>query len=124
MRVAFSGTVTCLALAWVLGGSGCGSASPGSREAHSGPKFFTAPPKPGASINASLKCECYACDPHDCCAGGDESTGDAGCAKGYDFTSCNMSVESCTSRCFQKVWRVPRGESCASRRPQECCAGG
>lgn len=89
-----------------------------------GPKYYRPPPKPGFSITASQKCECYACDPSHCCGGGDESTGDAGCAKGYDFTECDMAVESCTSRCFQKVWRVPNDVACDTRRPAECCAGG
>ena len=89
-----------------------------------GPEYYRVPPKPGASITASLKCSCYACDPGHCCGGGDESAGDAACSEGYDFSRCNMAVESCTTRCFQKVWRVPKGESCNSRRPEECCRGG
>ena len=116
-----------IALIWLFSSQACSGAGTGSADsAHgqSGPKYFQAPPKPGASITASQKCECYACDPDHCCAGGDESTGEAECSDGYDFSRCNLSVESCTTRCFQKVWRVPNGESCDVRRPTECCAGG
>src|SRR5688572_21915881 len=93
--------------------------SPGSAEDASSsnqPKYFKAPPKPGASITASQKCECYACDPSHCCGGGDESEGDAECAKDYNYVFCDTKVESCTTRCFQKVWRVPNGAACDTRR--------
>lgn len=100
------------------------SGSPAEPRGVDRPKYYKAPPKPGFSITASRKCECYACDPSHCCGGGDESTGDAGCAEGYDFTHCDMAVQSCTRRCFQKVWRVPNEVACDARRPAECCAGG
>ncbi|HEY6727629.1 MAG TPA: hypothetical protein VI197_26520 [Polyangiaceae bacterium] len=112
-----------IALAWLMAVPACAGSTGAARDA-GGPKYFQAPPKPGFSITASQKCECYACDPGHCCGGGDESSGDSGCAKGYDFTDCDMAVESCTSRCFQKVWRVPNDVACDSRRPAECCAGG
>ena len=111
-------------LGWMAVFACAGSPGGAGEGAANGPKYYQAPPKPGFSITASQKCECYACDPSSCCGGGDESTGDAGCSKGYDFTGCDMSVESCTVRCFQKVWRVPNGTSCDTRRPAECCAGG
>ena len=114
-----------LVLISVCAAVACASASPEpSDPLREKGAFFEAPPKPGASLNASQKCECYACDPARCCQGGDESTGDEGCADGTDFSRCDMAVQSCTSRCFQKVWRVPKGERCDARRPQEGCAGG
>jgi hypothetical protein len=109
----------------LLSATSCGGSSPEPEDPFAGKgRFFQAPAKPGASLNASEKCECYACDPPSCCGGGDESTGSEGCAEGTDFSRCDLSVKSCTSRCFHKVWRVPRGEDCAVRRPEECCAGG
>src|SRR6186713_2084596 len=121
------GRGAAMTLAWLMAVSACAGSAAGRREdalGVGGPKYFQAPPKPGSSITASEKCQCYACDPNSCCGGGDESTGDAGCSEGYDFTRCDMAVESCTTRCFQKVWRVPNGTSCDTRRPEECCAGG
>ena len=111
------------ACAWLLLIFAC-AGKPAEPASRSGPLYYRAPPKPGSSITASQQCECYACDPARCCGGGDESTGDSGCSEGYDFTRCNMAVESCTTRCFQKVWRVPKDQSCDSRRPEECCEGG
>jgi hypothetical protein len=87
-------------------------------------KTFTAPPKPGHSLSGSVKCTCHACDPAHCCDDGDGSLGNDACDAGYDFSECGISVESCASRCFQKVWRVPKAEACDSRRPTECCQGG
>lgn len=116
-----------VALVWLVAAIACAGSPGGPAQdavGTNGPKYFKAPPKPGFSITASQKCECYACDPDHCCGGGDESTGDEGCSEGYDFTRCDMAVQSCTSRCFQKVWRVPKEEACDSRRPAECCAGG
>jgi hypothetical protein len=116
--------VDLLCLLFSLACGGRGASPPSAQGAHSTPRYYKVPPKPGASITASVKCECYACDPASCCGGGSESTGDEECSTGYDFSRCNMALESCTTRCFQKVWRVPQGESCESRRPEECCAGG
>jgi hypothetical protein len=119
-----------IAFFWLFSSQACSGAGPGDSALGQAlpesraPKYFQGPPKPGASITASQKCECYACDPDHCCAGGDESTGESECSDGLDFSRCNMFVESCTTRCFQKVWRVPNGESCDVRRPAECCAGG
>jgi hypothetical protein len=117
--------LTMTAITLFCFGFSCSGAAPEAQDplANKG-RFFQGPAKPGASLNASQKCECYACDPASCCGGGDESTGSEGCADGMDFSRCDMSVQSCTSRCFQKVWRVPRGEDCGFRRPEECCAGG
>lgn len=113
-----------VALCWWMAVFACAGSPAGPARDASGPKYFQAHPKPGFSITASQKCECYACNQSHCCGGGDESTGDAGCGKDYTFTDCNMVIESCTTRCFQKVWRVPKEVACDTRRPAECCVGG
>lgn len=87
-------------------------------------KSFTAPPKPGHSLSGSIKCTCHACEPAHCCNDGDGSLGSDSCDAGYDFSQCGISVESCASRCFLEVWRVPKSVSCDARRPEVCCQGG
>ena len=113
-----------IALCWWMAVFACaGSPGGGSRDANQ-PQYFQAPPKPGFSITASKKCECYACDPSHCCDGGGESSGDADCGFNYNFDNCYVRIQVCTTRCFQKVWRVPNDVACDTRRPAECCAGG
>src|SRR5262249_55840372 len=79
--------------------------------------------KPGESLYNRM-CECAACDPGACCQGAasDDPGATGACdggavagAEGYDFSqseSCTLSVASCVSRCFRRVWRVRRDQSC------------
>jgi hypothetical protein len=88
--------------------------------------FFHPPsPKPGGSITNTKQCECRACDPASCCgAEQTESTAAAPpeCNKSYDFPEkCGITVQTCTPRCYQHVWRVSKQESCDASRPLVCC---
>ena len=87
--------------------------------------FFHPPPKPGASIGASQQCTCRACDPGNCCAAEQtESTAVAPpeCSSSYEFSEkCGITVQTCTPRCYQHIWRIPKQESCSQNRPLVCC---
>jgi hypothetical protein len=88
-----------------------------------GRRWLPVPPKPGASITDTRLCSCRSCLPASCCEGPDDSPSNGSACDSYDFSSCGMSVQSCTSRCFRHVWRVKSSESCSARRPDECCYG-
>jgi hypothetical protein len=92
------------------------------------PGFFHPPPKPGQSITGTKQCECRACEPASCCSAEQtELSGPAPaeCTKAdgdYVFSEeCGIRVETCTPRCYSKVWRVPKQESCEGSRPLVCC---
>jgi hypothetical protein len=104
--------------------SGCGADAPPPRPVPwSG--FIQAPPKPGASITNTKMCECRACDPDSCCHGDqteETTTAPADCSKSYEFSEqCGIRVQTCTPRCYSKVWRVSKLESCDATRPLACC---
>jgi hypothetical protein len=88
---------------------------------------FHPPGKPGGSIMNTQQCECRACDPSNCC--GAEHTENAGtpppeCSSSYTFSEkCGMTVNTCTPRCYSKVWRISKQESCETSRPLVCCEG-
>jgi hypothetical protein len=83
------------------------------------------PPRPGSSITHSQMCACTACPVARCCRGETNEPESATCRDSYDFSgSCGMAVQSCTGRCYQKVWRVRLDQACEQKRPAECCAGG
>ena len=81
------------------------------------------PHKPGESLTKSQQCTCVACEPRRCCHELEEDAPsiDPKCANGYDFSKCEMAVQSCDSRCFRHRWRAPVSEGCAATRPPECC---
>jgi hypothetical protein len=114
-----------------IGSLALSAACSGSR-ATQGPLFgtgvFHPPPKPGDSISHTQMCECKACDPASCCDGPEDDPAPEACGDGYDFSrdsSCGgLAVRSCQARCGREIWRVHQGESCASKRPPECCAAG
>lgn len=89
--------------------------------------FFHPPPRPGTSITHTKQCECRACDPANCC--GADQTEQSGpppseCTQegNYIFPeTCGITVQSCTPRCYSKVWRVAARESCSDSRPLVCC---
>lgn len=103
------------------------SATPQSESPLFGTGIFHPPPKPGASISQTRMCECVACAPRDCCAGGEDEEATATCVSSADSSEqslCPDSIRSCTSRCAREVWRVKVGEECASKRPTSCCRAG
>jgi hypothetical protein len=89
--------------------------------------FHPPPSKPGGSIMNTQQCECRACDPSDCCSA--ERTENAGapppeCSSSYTFSEkCGITVNTCTPRCYSKVWRISKQESCDVSRPLVCCEG-
>lgn len=102
---------------WLLA---CTAAGP---ETAAGPRLAP-PPRPGSSITHTQMCACTACPVARCCAGETEEPEARACGDSYDFSSaCGLAVQSCTGRCFQKVWRVRLDQSCEDKRPEECCAG-
>jgi hypothetical protein len=79
--------------------------------------------RPGQSLHSTM-CSCRACSKLDCCGGAEEpGTGEGKRCEGYDFEAegCGISVGSCNSRCYEEIWRVQRGQSCADKRPSICC---
>jgi hypothetical protein len=108
----------CVALAL---GAACSCSSPKAPPPKQ-PRWYTAPPKPGASLRSSKQCTCRSCEPVGCCEGSEADPGSTTCGDGgYDFSKCTMSVQSCTGRCFEVAWRVPVDKACASRQPRDCC---
>lgn len=113
--------------ALVLLAVSCGGASPPPPpEPWRG--FFHPPPKPGQSITNSQQCECRVCDPESCCrAEQTELSGPASaeCTRAdgdYVFSEqCGIQVQTCTPRCYLKVWRISKQESCEASRPLVCC---
>jgi hypothetical protein len=89
------------------------------------PAFYTPPPPPGHSISDGSMCQCRACSITACCGGAREpGAGDAvKRCEGYDFgaAGCELSVESCSARCYEETWRVRGAETCADKRPAVCC---
>jgi len=84
------------------------------------------PPEPGSSITHSKRCSCRACGEATCCAGDRETaTAAASSCQSYDFSAagCGMQIESCASRCFERVWTARLDQDCDDKRPAECCAG-
>lgn len=84
------------------------------------------PPEPGSSITHSRLCSCRACgEPQYCSATDPEPDAPArACGDSYDFSAsegCGMQVETHTSRCFERVWRVKLSQQCDQSRPPECC---
>jgi hypothetical protein len=114
------GARSSLAIAsWML----VAACSTGSESAPKVPDFYHPPPPPGQSINSAM-CTCRACSKSECCGGAEEpGAGEGKRCDGYDFGAegCEMSVASCTSRCYEEIWRAQRGETCADRRPSICC---
>lgn len=117
--------------ALVLSALGTCSAScktEGPHPAQPPPAFFHPPPKPGQSITHTQQCECRACDPESCCqAAQTELSGapPAECTRpGPDYVfseECGIRIQTCKPRCYSKVWRVAKGESCEASRPLICC---
>jgi len=70
-------------------------------------------------------CSCTACAQSSCCQGSAdrEPTEAQRCGSEYDFSQegCGMAIESCASRCFERMWRVRLEQSCEEKRPEECC---
>ncbi len=87
--------------------------------------FFHPPGKPGGSITNWKQCSCRACDPGSCCqAEQTESLGALApeCSTSYTFSEkCGITVQTCTPRCYEHVWRVPKQDSCTDDRPLVCC---
>lgn len=83
------------------------------------------PPRPGSSITHTRMCSCTACAEAGCCQGSaDERPSQSkSCGKDYDFSKqgCGMAIESCVSRCYERMWRVQLAQDCAEKRPEECC---
>ncbi len=80
------------------------------------------PPKPGESISHTMMCTCTHCEPTDCCRELEQEQQDTEkCADGYDFSKCELAVNSCQSRCFQHRWRTRIETGCEKERPEECC---
>ena len=80
------------------------------------------PPKPGESITHSQMCTCRACEIPTCCRELEQDVPETtDCADGYDFSKCELPVQSCTSRCFQHRWRIHVDESCEETKPGKCC---
>lgn len=84
------------------------------------------PPEIGSSITHSKACSCKACGEASCCLDlkQPDTTPKEVCGFGYDFSEqegCGMQVESCASRCFERVWRVKLTQACDVARPPECC---
>jgi hypothetical protein len=98
---------------------GCGSGLP-ENTAAGRPKPG---PRPGSSITHTRMCECSACAEAHCCSGAREPESAGQSCESYDFskTGCGLEVESCQSRCFQRVWRVRLDQDCTEKRPSECC---
>jgi len=89
------------------------------------PAYYHPPPPPGHSISDGAMCRCRACSSAACCGGAREpGAGDpVGRCEGYDFgaAGCELSVESCSARCYEETWRVRGAETCADKRPAICC---
>jgi len=46
------------------------------------------------------------------------------CKDSYEFKDeCGIKVSSCSSRCFQHVWRIDVEKSCKATTPLVCCHG-
>jgi hypothetical protein len=110
----------------LLVSAGCGGEATPPPQPWKG--FFHPPPKPGQSITGTKQCECRACEPESCCSAEQtELSGPAPaeCTRAdgdYVFSEeCGIRVETCTPRCYPKVWRVPKQESCEDSRPSVCC---
>ena len=98
--------------------------SAGGESAPKIPATYHPPPPPGTSITQSRMCTCRACSKPACCGGAEEPGAAEGKrCEGYDFGAegCELSVGSCNSRCYEEIWRVPRGQDCADKRPSICC---
>jgi hypothetical protein len=101
----------------------CVACAAGPPETTAGPA--KPPPRPGSSITHSRMCACTTCPVARCCGGETDEPEARTCRDSYDFSgACGMAVQSCTGRCYQKVWRVRLDQSCEQKRPDECCAGG
>ena len=103
----------------------CGSRLP--PEANAPLPRASPPPMPGDSIAASQMCSCKACVEGGCCFDAREPGGSscASNAVGYDFTAasnCGLEVQTCTSRCYERVWRVPNERDCSEKKPADCCS--
>jgi hypothetical protein len=82
------------------------------------------PPRPGSSITHTQMCSCTACPVARCCENETDEPEGKTCTDSYDFSGgCGMAVQSCTGRCYQKVWRARLDQACDEKRPDECCAG-
>ncbi|HHH11977.1 MAG TPA: hypothetical protein ENK23_07895 [Sorangium sp.] len=81
------------------------------------------PPRPGESISRTVMCSCVMCEPESCCREleQDAPQTDKECARGYDFSKCEMAVSSCDSRCFRHRWRTRVESGCDNTRPEKCC---
>ena len=83
---------------------------------------YKPPYKPGDSIRKTKMCTCKACDPKSCCRELEQERPELqDCAKGYDFSQCELEVSSCESNCYQHRWRIQAGQTCVSKRPDVCC---
>lgn len=83
---------------------------------------YKPPYKPGESIRNTQMCTCKTCDPESCCRELEQERPELqDCAKGYDFSECELEVSSCESNCYQHKWRIQAGQTCLSKRPDVCC---
>ena len=91
------------------------------------PATLRPPPRIGESITQSTMCSCRACSKADCCGGAAEPGASEGLGRcdNYDFGApgCELSVESCSARCYEETWRVRGAETCADKRPAIWCEG-
>ena len=111
------------ALFAIVSMTACGSGLPEESAGFSRPK---PPPQPGSSITHTQMCSCKACPEGGCCfdARRPETKAPEGCGSSYDFSAneaCSLKVETCTSRCYERAWRIPLGQSCADSQPADCC---
>lgn len=113
------GTRGLLAALVVAALSACSSAAPFTSPPERLEIRRAPPPQPGHSLNATKLCTCTSCEPARCCQGAEEQA--ATRCDSYDFTSCELSVASCATRCFEHSWRVPTAASCGETRPEVCC---
>ena len=102
---------------------GCPASRPTSPPATLTIRNKRPPARPGESISRTQMCSCIACEPNSCCREleQDAPKTDKDCAKGYDFSKCEMAVSSCDSRCFRHRWRTHVETGCERSRPDKCC---